>query len=103
MPLVKTKPTSRTTAPALEPRKDSPESSDDRVVIEYCVPGNAEAPARKLARDIEVEFGIRPRLVPSRGGVFEVSVAGQLVFSKKATWRFPEADEIYYHVRQLLG
>jgi len=32
-------------------------------------------------------------LVPSSGGVFEVTVNGSLVFSKKATGRFPETDE----------
>lgn len=29
-------------------------------------------------------------LIPSGGGVFEVTVNGTLVFSKKATRRFPE-------------
>jgi selenoprotein W-related protein len=33
-------------------------------------------------------------LVPSGGGVFEVSVDGSLVFSKRALGRFPEEDEI---------
>jgi len=33
-------------------------------------------------------------LVPSYGGVFEVSRDGRKVFSKKETGRFPEWDEI---------
>jgi selenoprotein W-related protein len=33
-------------------------------------------------------------LVPSSGGVFEVSRDGQALFSKKATGRFPEWEEI---------
>jgi selenoprotein W-related protein len=33
-------------------------------------------------------------LVPSGGGVFEVSRNGNLVYSKKATGRFPEWDEV---------
>ena len=33
-------------------------------------------------------------LVESGGGVFEVSVDGKLVFSKKAEERFPEYQEI---------
>lgn len=33
-------------------------------------------------------------LVPSKGGVFEVSVDGDLVYSKKATGRHPSYDEI---------
>jgi selenoprotein W-related protein len=38
--------------------------------------------------DVEV------RLVPSSGGVFEVSVDGNLVFSKKALRRHPQPGEI---------
>ncbi|MCL6517187.1 MAG: Rdx family protein [Alicyclobacillus sp.] len=33
-------------------------------------------------------------LVPSSGGVFEVTVGGRLVFSKKALERFPEEGEL---------
>jgi selenoprotein W-related protein len=34
-------------------------------------------------------------LIPSSGGVFEVMVDGDLVFSKKAQDRFPDHDEIF--------
>jgi selT/selW/selH-like putative selenoprotein len=33
-------------------------------------------------------------LVKSGGGVFEISTDGKLVFSKKATGRFPTDDEV---------
>ena len=33
-------------------------------------------------------------LVPSGGGVFEISVDGELIFSKKSLNRFPEKSEI---------
>ncbi|MDQ3958007.1 MAG: Rdx family protein [Actinomycetota bacterium] len=39
-------------------------------------------------------------LVPSRGGVFEVEVDGRLVFSKKATGRHGEFDEILTKIRE---
>jgi selenoprotein W-related protein len=38
------------------------------------------------------------KLIPSKGGVFEVSLNGELVFSKKKLGRHAEVDEI----RQLL-
>ena len=38
------------------------------------------------------------KLIPSRGGVFEVTVNGNLIYSKKKTGRHAEIDE----VRQLL-
>lgn len=34
-------------------------------------------------------------MVPSSGGVFEVTVDGELVFSKKAQDRFPDHAEIF--------
>jgi selenoprotein W-related protein len=33
-------------------------------------------------------------ILPSRGGVFEVTVDETLVYSKKATGRHPEYDEV---------
>jgi selT/selW/selH-like putative selenoprotein len=38
-------------------------------------------------------------IVPSRGGVFEVEVDGRLVFSKKATGRHGDYDEILKTIR----
>jgi len=34
------------------------------------------------------------QLIPSSGGVFEVTVDGRLIFSKKDIKRFPEEGEI---------
>ena len=34
-------------------------------------------------------------LIPSDGGVFDVSKDGDLIFSKKKKGRFPEFDEIF--------
>lgn len=39
-------------------------------------------------------FGAEVELVPSTGGVFEITVDGKLIFSKKETQRFPEEGEI---------
>jgi len=35
------------------------------------------------------------KLVPSSGGVFEVSVNGQTLYSKKATGTFPDNDAVF--------
>ena len=43
---------------------------------------------------------MKPRLIEGSGGVFEVKVDGRLVYSKKATGRFPENDEVFFHVKQ---
>ena len=38
-------------------------------------------------------------LVPGTGGVFEVSVDGKNIYSKKQTGKFPEPDDIVKAVR----
>ena len=45
----------------------------------------------------------RLTLTPSRGGVFEVSVDGDLVFSKKAAGRHADYDEVAGPLRKRLG
>jgi selenoprotein W-related protein len=47
-----------------------------------------------LADAVEAEFGVKPHLIKSGGGVFEVEVDGDLIFSKRAQFRFPEHQEI---------
>jgi len=38
---------------------------------------------------------VKPELIESSGGVFEVRIDGDLVFSKKSIGRFPEDHEIF--------
>jgi len=50
-----------------------------------------------MATDLLENYGGKVQemiLIPSGGGVFEVKVDNKLVFSKKATGRFPELQEI---------
>ena len=42
-------------------------------------------------------------LVPAEGGVFEVRVDGDLVWSKKAQGRFPEAKELKQLIRDRIA
>ena len=41
-------------------------------------------------------------LVPSDGGKFELSIEGDLVFSKLEEGRFPEYEEIQPHIKKRL-
>ena len=43
------------------------------------------------------------RLIPSSGGVFEVKLEGELVFSKKAIRRHAEPGEVVGLIREALG
>ncbi len=73
--------------------------SGGSIVVEYCVPGNYESVANALVEAVYEKFGETVSLQPSRDGVFEVCVDGRLVFSKRASWRFPDHDEIFYHIK----
>jgi selenoprotein W-related protein len=42
-------------------------------------------------------------IIPSRGGVFEVTADDELIYSKKATGRHAEYDEVAGPLRDALG
>ena len=42
-------------------------------------------------------------MVPSHGGVFEISFNDELIFSKKDLDRYPEKDEVEDMVRQRIN
>ncbi|PLX99862.1 MAG: hypothetical protein C0624_13115 [Desulfuromonas sp.] len=39
-------------------------------------------------------------LIPSSGGVFEVSVNGQLIYSKKASGVFPDQEKLLMQIQE---
>mgnify|MGYP003652948731 FL=1 len=43
---------------------------------------------------LNVELGVLAEMRPSSGGVFEVTVNGDVIFSKKRLDRFPKDNEI---------
>jgi selenoprotein W-related protein len=47
-----------------------------------------------LADELKKSLGTESKLIAGSGGVFEVTVDGSLVFSKKEAGRFPEPGEI---------
>ena len=49
--------------------------------------------------ELKSTFGVDSTLVASGGGVYEVTVDGELVFSKKQLSRFPEDGEIVGLIR----
>jgi len=52
-----------------------------------------------LAAAIEAETGIEAELVRGGGGIFDVTVDGERIFSKQSVGRFPEAPEILERLR----
>ena len=45
------------------------------------------------------DVGAETTLIAGHGGVFEVTVDGRLIFSKKSSGRFPEEGEILGLIR----
>ena len=59
-----------------------------------------------MAETLLGEFGLElaaVTLVPSRGGVHDIEIDGELVFSKKAVGRQPTPEEIVELVRARLA
>jgi selenoprotein W-related protein len=58
--------------------------------------------AQELLTTFENEVG-EVALMPSIGGVFEIRVEGELVWSRKEEGRFPEVKEIKQRVRDRIA
>jgi selenoprotein W-related protein len=43
---------------------------------------------------VKTRFGLEAQLIKGKGGVFEVRLDGQTLFSKKVVGRFPDAGEV---------
>lgn len=54
-----------------------------------------------MAEAIEKELRIKPDLLQSSGGVFEITSGGNVIFSKVATGRFPTVQEVLDNINQL--
>jgi selenoprotein W-related protein len=69
------------------------------ITLEYCAPCKFSRRVVKLMEEIlddrEIEAYIRSwSLIPSKGGVFELTLNGELIFSKKALGRHAEPGEV---------
>ena len=66
----------------------------NKLEIEYCVVWNYYPRAAGLADELKQHFELDVELVKSSGGRFEISLDGDLIFSKAQTGRFPQPGEI---------
>ena len=77
------------------------------ISLEYCAPCGYTERVLRLTEEIlsnrDLEFYIASwTLLPSKGGVFELIVNGELVFSKKTVGRHAEPGEITSLIRAKL-
>jgi selenoprotein W-related protein len=77
-----------------------------RLEIEYCRQCRwllrAAWMAQELLTTFETELG-EVALVPGTGGIFEVRLDGETIFSRKAQGRFPESKELKQLVRDRIA
>ena len=78
------------------------ERSGHRVEIEYCTQCGWQARATWIAQELLNTFAQDLRevaLVPGRGGIFEIRVDGEIVFSRRDAGRFIEPTELKQAIR----
>ena len=55
-----------------------------------------------MRSSLDAKFGILAEMKPSSGGVFEITLNGSLIFSKKQLGRFPNDGEIVNFIENVL-
>ena len=55
-----------------------------------------------MRSSLDSKFGILAEMKPSSGGVFEITLNGSLIFSKKQLGRFPNDGEIVNFIENVL-
>lgn len=76
-----------------------------KVEIEYCTQCRWLLRAGWLAQELLTTFEteLRVTLVPGTGGIFEVRLDGETIFSRKQQERFPEAKELKQLIRDRIA
>lgn len=77
-----------------------------RLEINYCTQCRWLLRAAWLAQEILTTFATEMgevALVPGTGGVLDVRLNGELIFSRKVAGRFPEAKELKQLIRDVIA
>ena len=71
-----------------------------KIDIHYCTEWDYKPNAVSLADEIGKAFDVHVNLVPGSGGIFNVIVDGDVIFSKFKTGRFPKPGEVARELQQ---
>ena len=74
-----------------------------KITVEYCTRWNYQPRASSLEEELKRELAVDTVLIPSSGGVYEVEVDGERIFSKSELKRFPREGEIINLIREKLN
>jgi selT/selW/selH-like putative selenoprotein len=53
-----------------------------------------------LQAAIKKEFGVTADLKEGHSGIFDVTIDGEVVYSKDQTYRFPTNEEVFVKIRE---
>ena len=71
------------------------------ISIEYCAQWNYLPRASSLEAELKSRFpGVETKLISSGGGVYEIILEVELIFSKKTLGRFPDDGEVVALIKQ---
>ena len=65
-----------------------------QIEIIYCMDWNYQPDADRVSAEIGKALGVAISLIAGAGGVFDVKLDGELIFSKHKVGRFPNEGEI---------
>ena len=71
-----------------------------KIEIHYCTEWNYKPQAASLAEELSDAFGVNAELIPGHGGIFDIIVDDNLVFSNSQAGRFPEPGEVVTKLKQ---
>ncbi|MFQ5660081.1 MAG: SelT/SelW/SelH family protein [Gammaproteobacteria bacterium] len=77
-----------------------------RIEIEYCAQCRFVLRAGWMAQELLFTFSeelVEVALIPGSGGIFEVRVNNEVIFSKRETGRFPESSELKQLIRDKIA
>jgi len=71
-----------------------------KIAIKYCAQWNYLPRASSLGDELKKNLGAEIELVAGSNGVFDISLDGNMIYSKFKEGRFPQTDEILARVKK---
>lgn len=72
------------------------------ISIKYCTSWGYYSQALRLREEIQNKFSADVEILEGSGGVFEVELNGDSIFSKKELGRFPNENEVIDLIEEVL-
>lgn len=72
------------------------------ISIKYCTSWGYYSQALRLREELQNKFSADIEIIEGSGGVFEVDLNGNNVFSKKELGRFPRENEVIDLIEEVL-